>query len=352
MQENAGRSIQPRLLVLCTGGTIAGAGASSGDLETYSAGVHSGEQLLAALPEARAVAALTVEQIANIDSADMSHALWFRLLQRIDAAFRADPDLTGVVITHGTNTLEETAYWLHLALAHARPVVLVGAMRPATALSADGPLNLLQALQLAVDPQAAGRGVLVVMDGVIHGAREVTKAACAGVGAFRSPGHGRLGTVDGDGVRFTRTPSHRHTVASALAVRGISLEAWPEVKAWPSVEILYGYVQPSATWLACLLESGVDALIVAGTGAGQLSCFERDALEEACRQRQQAGQATPLFVRSSRTGNGRVPARKDDASLGVLAAADLSPQKARVLVLLALLQGMDRGRIAELLLTH
>jgi len=203
---------RPRLLVLCTGGTIAGAGASSGDLETYSAGVHSGEQLLAALPEARAVAALTVEQIANIDSADMSHALWFRLLQRIDAAFRADPDLTGVVITHGTNTLEETAYWLHLALAHARPVVLVGAMRPATALSADGPLNLLQALQLAVDPQAAGRGVLVVMDGVIHGAREVTKAdphtqpsAHRGVGLGCSR-HQPRGLARGEGLAFGGDP--------------------------------------------------------------------------------------------------------------------------------------------------
>ena len=342
---------RPRLLVLCTGGTIAGTGASRLALEEYSAGVLDGEQLLAALPDARAVADLMVEQLANIDSADMSHRLWRQLLQRIDAAFRADPDLAAVVITHGTNTLEETAYWLHLALGHSRPVVLVGAMRPATALSADGPLNLLQALQVAVHPQAVDRGVLVVMDGEIHGAREVTKVACSGVAAFRSPGHGRLGTVDGDGVRFTRTPSHRHTIHSRLAVNQAMLAALPDPEGWPLVEILYGYVQPSPRLIEALISAGVHALVFAGTGAGQLSCFERQVLERTCLV-QGRRQQVPLLVRTSRTGRGRVSARSDDGLLGLLPAEDLSSQKARVLVLLALLHGIEPQRIAQLLLTH
>ncbi len=350
MSERPSQSL-PRLLVLCTGGTIAGTAESRLALEDYNAGVLDGEQLLAALPDAGCVADLEVEQLANIDSADMSHRLWLQLLRRIDAAFRQDPGLSGVVITHGTNTLEETAYWLHLALGHARPVVLVGAMRPSTALSADGPLNLLQALQVAVHPQAVGRGVLVVMDGEIHGAREVTKVACSGVAAFRSPGHGRLGTVDGDGVRFTRTPSHRHTTDSGLVVDRSSFAAMPDPECWPLVEILYGYVQPSTRLIEALIDAGVDALVFAGTGAGQLSCFERLALERKCLPQGRC-QEVPLLVRTSRTGRGRVLARSDDELLGLLPAEDLSPQKARVLVLLALLQGADRQRLADLLLTH
>jgi len=341
---------RPGLLVLCTGGTIAGQGASSLALEHYSAGVLAGEQLLEAIPEVGSLAELVVEQVANIDSADMSHALWLQLLKRIDAAFLADPSLAGVVVTHGTNTLEETAYWLHLALAHDRPVVLVGAMRPFTALSADGPLNLLQAVQVAVHPDAVGRGVLVVMDGEIHGAREVTKVACAGVGAFRSPGHGRLGSVDGDGVRFTRTPSHPHTTGSGLVLKSAGLEAFPDPSAWPSVEILYGYTQPSSLLIRALLAAGVEALVFAGTGAGQLSCFERSALAEVCPDLEAA--AAPLLVLTSRTGRGRVPLRAEDARLGLLPAEDLSPQKARVLVLLALLKGLERQRISELLQSH
>ena len=175
--------------LLATGGTIAGCAADSATLNDYTAGVLGGDALLAAVPQLQELAAIDVEQVANVDSADLLFAHWRALVLRIREAFRMDPELAGVVITHGTNTLEETAWLLELLIDDPRPVVLVGAMRPATALSADGPLNLLQALQLAVDPQAVGRGVLVLMDGVIHGAREVTKAACAGVGAFRSPGH-------------------------------------------------------------------------------------------------------------------------------------------------------------------
>ena len=191
-----------RLLLLATGGTIAGCAENSATLNNYTAGVLGGDALLAAVPQLQELAAISVEQIANVDSADLLFAHWRALVGRIRAAFAADPELAGVVITHGTNTLEETAWLLQLLIDDPRPVVLVGAMRPATALSADGPLNLLQAVQVALSPEARGHGVLVVMDGQIHAAQRVTKLATQGVGAFASPGRGPLGWVDDVGVHL------------------------------------------------------------------------------------------------------------------------------------------------------
>ena len=176
-----------RLLLLATGGTIAGCADDSATLNDYTAGVLGGDALLAAVPQLQELAAISVEQIANVDSADLLFAHWRALVGRIRTAFAADPELAGVVITHGTNTLEETAWLLQLLIDDPRPVVLVGAMRPATALSADGPLNLLQAVQVASSPEARGQGVLVVMDGQIHSAQLVTKLATQGVGALPVP---------------------------------------------------------------------------------------------------------------------------------------------------------------------
>ncbi|MCB4408134.1 asparaginase domain-containing protein, partial [Synechococcus sp. MU1642] len=177
-----------RLLLLATGGTIAGCAENSATLNNYTAGLLGGDALLAAVPQLQDLAKISVEQIANVDSADLLFAHWRGLVARIRDAFAADPELAGVVITHGTNTLEETAWLLQLMIDDPRPVVLVGAMRPATALSADGPLNLLQAVQVALSSDARGHGMLVVMDGQIHAAQRVTKLATQGVGAFASPG--------------------------------------------------------------------------------------------------------------------------------------------------------------------
>ena len=174
---------RPALLLLSTGGTIAGSGATSTQVNTYAAAALSGDALLAAVPELQQLATIRVESIASVDSADLQFAHWRLLVAWIREAFLTQPDLAGVVITHGTNTLEETAWLLQLLIDDPRPVVLVGAMRPATALSADGPLNLYQAVEVAIDPQARGRGVLAVLDGEIHGARAVTKVATQGVGA-------------------------------------------------------------------------------------------------------------------------------------------------------------------------
>ena len=320
-----------RLLLLATGGTIAGSADDSATLNNYTAGVLGGDALLASVPQLQDLATICVEQVANVDSADLLFAHWRALVGRIRAAFAADPELAGVVITHGTNTLEETAWLLQLLIDDPRPVVLVGAMRPATALSADGPLNLFQAVQVAISAEAQGHGVLVVMDDRIHGARTVTKVATQGVGAFASPGSAPLGWVDDVGVHLPTAGGSRQVPFAGLDL--------PEH--WPQVAIVHGCVEPTGFQITALLQAGVDGLVFTGTGAGQLSRSERQALEEW-------QGALPLMLRSSRCVRGAVHDREDDAELGLLAAADLNPAKARVLLLLALIAGLDRDALAGL----
>ena len=325
-------SDRPSLLLVSTGGTIAGRGVGSTRLNTYAAGALRGEDLVAALPELQQVATLTVTSIADVDSADLQFSHWTELVRCIREALATDPALAGVVITHGTNTLEETAWLLELLIEDPRPVVLVGAMRPATALSADGPLNLFQAVQVAVSARAHGQGVLVVMDGEIHGARAVTKVATQGVGAFSSPGRGPLGWVDDAGVHLPSSPVERLVPFAALA---LPLQ-------WPQVAILHGCVDPPPALIHALLQAEVEGLVFTGTGAGQLSAVERIALS------QWTG-PLPLMLRANRCGTGPVHRCEDHAQLGLLPAGSLSPQKARVLLLLALIAGHDRVALERLL---
>ena len=320
-----------RLLVLATGGTIAGAGADATQINHYDAGAFGVDALLKAVPAVQSLAQLQLEQIANVDSADLQFSHWCRLVERIRAAFAEDPELAGVVITHGTNTLEETAWLLQLLIDDPRPVVLVGAMRPATALSADGPLNLYQAIKVAVSPEARSHGVLVVVDGQIHGAKAVTKIATQGVSAFASPDSGPLGWVDDAGV-------HLATAQQGLPKPLAQIQL---PNHWPRVAIVYGCVEPSADWITALLEAGVQGLVFTGTGAGQLSELERSALK--------AWDGTlPLMLRSNRCGSGPVYGDADQAQLGLLPASCLNPQKARVLLLLALIAGLDQEGLASL----
>ena len=319
------------VLLLCTGGTIAGRGDGSTDLHAYTAGALPGTALVEAVPELMALAEITVEQVANVDSADLLFRHWQHLHQRLRDALADRDRFDAVVITHGTNTLEETAWLLQLLIDDLRPIVLVGAMRPATALSADGPLNLFQAVQTAVSPAAIGHGVLVVMDGAIHGARHVTKVATQGIGAFSSREAAPLGWVDDAGVHLPEPPA---SVASAPFAALTSLERWPQVA------IVYGCVEPPAQLLPLLLQAGVNGLVFTGTGAGQLSVVERRALEAWSGE-------LPLMLRANRCGAGPVHQSDVDAALGLLPAGTLSPQKARVLLLLALMMGWDRPTLAE-----
>ncbi len=320
------------LLLLATGGTIAGCADDSATLNHYTAGVLGGDALLAAVPQLRELAAIDVEQIANVDSADLLFEHWCALVLRIREAFAADPELAGVVITHGTNTLEETAWLLQLLIDDPRPVVLVGALRPATALSADGPLNLLHAVQLALSREARGHGVLVVMDGQIHGARAVTKVTTQGVGAFASPGIGPLGWVDDAGVHLPMACGSRQVPFADLAL--------PE--RWPQVPILYGCVEPEPLLLSACLNAGVAGLVFTGTGAGQLSATE-------CRVLEAWNGPRPLMLRANRCGSGPVHRHSEDERLGLLPAGRLNPQKARVLLLLASMAGLNRAELAALI---
>ena len=191
----------PVVWVLSTGGTIAGTGSSTIDLSNYKSGSILGQQLVDAVPQIRQVANVKVEQIVNVSSNDITLENWLTLAKRINEIFASDPKIAGIVVTHGTSTMEETAYFLNLTVKYDRPVILVGSMRPATAISADGPLNLLNAVRVAASPEARGKGVLIVMNDEINAARDATKTNTYRVETFRSPELGFLGYVDEDKIR-------------------------------------------------------------------------------------------------------------------------------------------------------
>jgi L-asparaginase len=320
----------PLVWVLSTGGTIAGAGASSTNLAEYKGGTILGEQLVEAVPEIQQYANVKVEQIVNVGSPNITLDNLLTLANGINKIFAEDPNVAGVVVTHGTNTLEETAYFLNLTIKHERPVILVGAMRPSTAISADGPLNLLNAVRTAIAPDARGKGVLIVMNDEINGARDVTKTNTYRVETFRSPELGYLGYVDEDKVTFYRASTKRHTVKSEFDVSGL--------RDLPKVDIVYSYIEPSVTMVQALHASGVKGIVFAGTGAGLVSNFEKEAVKEILSS---PSEAKPVLVRSNRTGNGRVISRKEYDDLGYIPADTLNPQKARILLMLALTRTKD-----------
>jgi L-asparaginase len=276
-----------------------------------------------------------VEQIFNIASQDMTLENWVSLANRINQIFANDLTVAGIVITHGTSTLEETAYFLNLTVKHDRPVVLVGSMRPATAISADGPLNLLNAVRTAASPDARGKGVLVVMNDEINAARDVTKTNTLRVETFRTPDLGLLGYVDEDKVAFYRSSTKRHTATSEFDVSAV-----PQL---PKVEIIYLYVQSSLDVLPALIEKGVRGIVFAGTGPGSLSIVQQSALKSAL-----AAAPALRVVRASRTGSGRVSGRDEYQQMGLISADNLNPQKARILLMLALTKTTDVNEIRRM----
>lgn len=325
----------PLVVVLSTGGTIAGRGGSTTSLSEYKSGSILGAELVEAVPEIKNYAQVRVEQIANIGSTNMNTAIWLKLAARINAIFSEDQKVAGVVITHGTNTLEETAYFLNLTVRHDKPVVLVGSQRPATAISADGPLNLLNAIRVAGAPVARGKGALVVMNDEINGARDVTKSNTYRVEAFRSGELGYLGYVDADEVTFYRASTKRHTSRSEFDVGKLS--------SLPKVEILYAYAEPSVDAIKAIGASGAGGIVFAGTGAGGLSTPERAAIKALG-----PFDTRPVIVRANRTGNGRVIPRNEYDAEGMVPGDNLNPQKARILLMLALTKTRDLAEIRRI----
>ncbi|MFM0739724.1 asparaginase [Paraburkholderia xenovorans] len=316
-------SALPRIAVLATGGTIAGAAADATNTSGYQAGVVGVEQLLSVVPALSALARIHAEQVASVDSKDMTLALWTTLAQRINTLLAAD-DIDGVVVTHGTDTLEETAYLLHLTVKSDKPVVLTAAMRPASALSADGPLNLLNAVTVAAHANSRGQGVLVAFNNKIHSARDVVKTSTYAVDAFQSPEVGALGWVQDGRVEFQRQVVRPHTLGAEFFIGD----------KWPHVEIVASYAGVSRIAVDALVAAGVRGIVVAGTGNGSIHASVQQALADAASQ----GVA---IVRSSRVGSGHVMrngAAADDV-LGFVSAGSLNPYKARVLLMLALAVG-------------
>lgn len=333
-QRVTGPTELPKVWVLSTGGTIAGQGQSSTDLSNYKSATLLGETLVNAVPEIRRVANVRVEQIVNVASQDITLRDWLTLARRINTIFTDDPQAAGVVVTHGTSTLEETAYFLNLTVKSDRPVVVVGSMRPSTALSADGPLNLLNAVRTAASPAARGKGTLIVMNDEINSARDATKTNTYRVETFKAPELGMLGYVDEDRVSFYRASVKRHTINTEFDLGA--------VETLPAVEIAYSYVGASTAAMQAFIDSHAKRIVLAGTGAGVVSDVERRFLQTVASM---PATSRPVVVRASRVGNGRVIHRDDYDRLGLIPADNLSPQKARILLMLALSKTSDPKEI-------
>lgn len=319
--------MKKHILVLGTGGTIAGAAASSTNTLSYQAGVLSIEQILAEIPSLQDIADVSARQIAQVDSSDMTHAIWLALSEEINAALQQDA-VDGIVVTHGTDTLEETAYFLNLTIHSRKPVVLVGAMRPATAMSTDGPMNLYDAVVLAASDEAVGQGVLVSLNDTINSSRDVTKTSTSLQDTFKSPELGYLGYILGGQPYFYRYPTRRHTADSIFqADRSTRL---------PQTEILYAYVGAGRQLIDAAVASGAQGIVYAGLGNGGIPAPILEALADAQRQ-------GIVIARSSRASSGIVTRNGalDDDAHGFVAADNLNPQKARILLMLALTQTSD-----------
>lgn len=327
---------RPSVHVLATGGSISGLGPHRLDYTLYpELGQRlSVEQMLARIPEAGEIAEVTAENVLQVGSPSIGPAEWLQLAQRINALFSSARPPQGVVVTHGTATLEETAYFLHLTVKSERPVVVTGAMRPPSALGTDADLNLLDAIRLAACPEAAGRGVLTVLNNEIQSARDVTKSNAFRVDTFDSRDFGLLGYVDSDArVVFYRNVTRLHTTAAPFDVRG--------KRGLPRVDIIYAYAGADGVLIDALRQHGTDGLVLAGFGGGSYP----GAFFEAGKRAVQAGIPVVLATRSTA---GRVIMTPQKASAGFIVSDDLLPQKARILLTLALTVTREREALQEL----
>ena len=320
--------------ILATGGTIAGSGATSTTTVGYTAATVGVDRLIQAVPELAKVAQVKGEQVFQIAGENMSNEHWLTLAKRVNTLL-AQPDVDGIVITHGTDTLEETAYFLDLVVKSKKPVVLVGAMRPGTALSADGPINLYNAVLLAASQDAIGKGVLVALNDQIHAARDVTKTNTSTLDSFKTPELGMLGYIQGNKPYFYHVSARKHTVDTEFDIS--------KLDALPQVDIVYGYANMGPAALNAVVASGAKGVIHAGVGDGSLAGKVVPALKAA---RQQG----VLIVRASRVGQGIVArnGEANDDELDFVAADTLNPQKARILLMLALTRSTDSKEIQRM----
>ena len=321
-----------KIMIIGTGGTIAGTGNGASALTEYRAGSIGVQELMQAVPTLEGYGPFESIQFSNIDSSEMSPYRWVRLALLINDIAKRD-DIVGIVITHGTDTMEETAYFLHLTVDVDIPVVMTGSMRPATALSADGPVNLLQAVQVVRSDNAWNQGVLVVMNGYIDSAREVAKLHTTDVATFGNAQLGHMGCVQNGTAYFYYTPRRKHTSNSEFILS--------EEVELPSVGIvnLYGGMD---TEILTMVASQSQGLIVGGFGHGTLPQGVRDTLKKI----------TIPKVRSSRIGNGIVSSNSSDAKEGLIVSDSLSPVKARILLMLALQRERSREDLEQIFASY
>lgn len=322
---------KPHVHILATGGTIAGAGTSATG-SNYTAGQVAIGTLLDAVPEVNDVAEVTGEQIVNIGSQDMTDDVWLTLSKRINEIFENN-EADAVVITHGTDTMEETAFWLSLTVKSKRPVVLVGAMRSSTAMSADGPLNLYNAVVAAADKASADKGVMVAMNGLLIPGQIVSKTNTTSVETFQASTGGPIGYVFGGKVYYN--------MSYGLTAQRIVFDVSNLTKL-PKVGIVYAYSNIEADMLDPILNGGYKGVIHAGLGNGNIHKNVFPVLEKAREQ-------GILVVRSSRvpSGNTTLDAEVDDNKYEFIASQSLSPQKARILLMLSLTTTTDWQQIQK-----
>jgi L-asparaginase len=330
---------KPKIAFVGTGGTIASLGEGPLDLQNYGASgkVMHADETLARWPETALVADVIAVPYRNIPSTAIDFTDWRLLVKLCDQLVADHPDLAGIVIGHGTATLEETAYMLNLALKVDVPVVLVGAQRPSSALSTDAGMNLVNAIRVAASPDARGMGVLVVLNDEIHAAREVTKTATLRLQTFRTPDFGVLGHADGDAVAFYRRPLRRHAPDTEFDIRGLPV--------LPRVDIAYAYAGGDGTAVRAFVAAGAQGIVSAGFAPGFSPPGDFAALQAAAAE-------GVVLVQSTRAGSGRTYRNTRLRDAGILIADNLNPQKARILLSLALTVTREPPEIERIFRTY
>jgi L-asparaginase len=330
---------KPKVAFIGTGGTIASIGTGPLDILDYGANetVLHADTLAARVPELALVADVRAVPFRNVPSHHIFFPDWKELVWLCERLATEDPDLAGIVIGHGTASLEETAWFLSLTLKISLPVVLVGAQRPASALSTDANMNLLNAVRVAASPAARGLGVLAVLNDEIHAAREVTKTSTFRLQTFRSPDFGVLGHADGDAVMFYRRPVRKTAPDTEFDVRSLD--------ALPRVDIAYAYTGSDGTAVRAFIEAGARGIVSAGFAPGFPGVADEAILREAVAK-------GVIVVQSTRAGSGRTFAGTKATRNGFLIADNLNPQKARLLLALALTVTSDPAEIRRIFATY
>ena len=337
VQYAAAQAKKPNIVILATGGTIAGA-AATGTQAGYTSGAVTIDAMIAAVPGIKDMANIKGEQVSNVGSQDMSFDIMLTLAKRINELM-AKSDVDGIVVTHGTDTMEETAFFLNLVVKGDKPVVMVGSMRPSTAVSADGPLNLYNAVGVAVDANARGRGVLVVMNDWIHAAHSLTKTSTTAIQTFQSPLRGLVGIASYGKNDFYNTPEWKHTSGSEFNVT--------EVTKLPRVDIVFACADMSPDLIDAAVANGAKGIVIAGVGNGNMNKASLDAAANAVKK-------GVVVVRSTRVATGTVGRNVEvnDDQLGFIASDELNPQKARILLSLALLKQRSNSELQKLFMTY